>query len=190
MQPPVAMSPIPQPPAAAGPPPRPQELTQPIPQPQELTQSIPQPQEVTRPTPQPRDVTARQTLVAAAAVPRIPVVTPPPVSRPAAARPIVMAPPALPPEVAKLYISRGDALLAQKDISGARKFYEFAANAGSARGAAALAATYDPNELQRLGVVGLPPNPAQAIAWYQRAITLGDANARPPLLALQTQSRR
>ena len=42
------------------------------------------------------------------------------------------------------YVARGDAMLAIKDISGARRFYEVAANAGNAPAAMALARTYDP----------------------------------------------
>jgi TPR repeat protein len=41
--------------------------------------------------------------------------------------------------IAAFYATRGDEMLARKDISAARKFYEYAANAGSARAAAALA---------------------------------------------------
>ncbi len=58
-----------------------------------------------------------------------------------------------------MYASRGDAMLAIKDISAARKFYEYAANAGSARAAAALAGTYDPAILINLGAVGVRPDP-------------------------------
>ncbi len=43
----------------------------------------------------------------------------------------------------EFYASRGDQMLAAKDISAARKFYEYGANAGSPRAADALAKTYD-----------------------------------------------
>jgi hypothetical protein len=55
--------------------------------------------------------------------------------------------PNLPPEqlrlAADLYVSRGDEMLAANDVTGAREFYGYAAMAGSARAAAALAGTYN-----------------------------------------------
>ena len=82
--------------------------------------------------------------------------------------------------MAAIYASRGDAMLAIKDISAARKFYEYAANCGSARAATALAGTYDPAFLVQLNAVGVRPDPALAADWYRRATTLGapDAEAR------------
>jgi hypothetical protein len=55
--------------------------------------------------------------------------------------------PNLPPDqlrlAADLYVTRGDEMLAANDVTGARKFYGYAAIAGSARAAAALAGTYN-----------------------------------------------
>jgi hypothetical protein len=76
--------------------------------------------------------------------------------------------------VVVFYATRGDEMLARKDISAARKFYEYAANAGSARAAAALAKTFDAAFDAQLGMVGLKPDPASAAAWYRRAAELGD----------------
>jgi hypothetical protein len=89
---------------------------------------------------------------------------------------------------AAAYASRGDAMVALKDISAARKYYEYAANAGSARAALALGETYDPAFLTRLGVVGLKPNPTIAADWYRKAAALGDrvAGGRLQALALET----
>lgn len=87
--------------------------------------------------------------------------------------------------MAALYFQRGNAMLAQKDVSAARKYFAFGADAGSARSAAALAGTYDPAVLARLGVVGLRPDPNRAAAWYARAKALGDAHAGRRLQALQ-----
>jgi hypothetical protein len=70
-------------------------------------------------------------------------------------------------------VTRGDALLANKDISAARTFYELAASAGSARAAMALAQTYDPVFLNRIGAVGTRPDPAMARDWYRKAAALG-----------------
>jgi hypothetical protein len=86
-----------------------------------------------------------------------------------------------------IYASRGDEMLSIKDISAARKYYEYAANAGSARAATALAKSYDSAFLTQLGGVGIRPDPALAAAWYGRAaaLALGDAEAR-----LRTQSAK
>jgi TPR repeat protein len=79
--------------------------------------------------------------------------------------------------MAEFYANRGDAMLAIRDISAARKFYEYAANAGSARAAATIASTYDPTFLSRLQIVGLRPDPVLAATWYRKAAALGDPNA-------------
>jgi hypothetical protein len=79
--------------------------------------------------------------------------------------------------MAEFYANRGDAMIAIKDISAARKFYEYAADAGSARAAVAIAKTYDPNFLAQLRVMGLSPDPTLSEAWYRRAAALGDPNA-------------
>ena len=84
--------------------------------------------------------------------------------------------------MAAFYAARGDEMLTRKDISAARKFYEFAANAGSARAAAALAKTFDAAFIAQLGVVGLKPDPLLAAAWYRRAAALGDPHAEAQLL--------
>jgi hypothetical protein len=84
-----------------------------------------------------------------------------------------------------MYASRGDEMLAIKDISAARKFYEYAANVGSARAATALAESYDPTFLTQLGAIGIRPDPALAAAWFGKAVALGDSAAEA---RLRTQS--
>jgi hypothetical protein len=79
--------------------------------------------------------------------------------------------------MAAFYAARGDAMLDHRDISAARKFYEFAANAGSARAAVALARTYDPAFTAQLGEVGLRPDPGLAAVWYRKAAELGGSPA-------------
>ena len=81
-------------------------------------------------------------------------------------------------------------MLAIKDITAARKFYEFAANAGCARAAAALAGTYDPATLGNLGAFGLKPDPSLALIWYRRAEALGDAAARDSLQRLAQENSK
>jgi hypothetical protein len=115
----------------------------------------------------------------------------PAAGNPVLASPVPAAPPATRPPTARepatavFYATRGDEMLARKDISAARKFYEYAANAGSARAATALANTFDAAFIAQLGVVGLRPDPASAAAWYRRAAALGDPNAAA---RLHTQS--
>ena len=108
-------------------------------------------------TPQP--VPPAERAAPAPAVPRAPAIT-------AAAR-----------ERALRLVKRGDEHLAQGGIAQARLYYERAAEAGLALGAMALAGTYDPAELERLGVQGLQPEPATAAKWYARARQLGSTEA-------------
>jgi TPR repeat protein len=48
----------------------------------------------------------------------------------------------------------------------------------------ALAATYDPAELQRLGALGLKADREAARRWYERALQLGAAEAAERLRRL------
>jgi TPR repeat protein len=80
--------------------------------------------------------------------------------------------------MAAFYAARGDAMLANRDISAARKFYEYAANEGSARAATALARTYDPAFAEQLGGFGMHPDPNLAAVWYRKAAELAGVAAR------------
>ncbi len=71
-------------------------------------------------------------------------------------------------EVHKL-IERGQKRIAIGDISLARLLFERAANGGSAQAAFALAETYDPNLIWRLGAVGLTGDKQKARFWYLQA---------------------
>lgn len=82
------------------------------------------------------------------------------------------------------FISRGNEQLAQGNIAAARLFYQRAADAGLAQGALALAATYDPAELERIGVRFLQPDPLMARKWYERARQLGASEAEEKLKQL------
>jgi hypothetical protein len=84
--------------------------------------------------------------------------------------------------MAAFYAGRGDEMLARKDISAARKFYEYAANGGSARAAMALAQTYDATFIMQLGVVGISPDPEQATYWYSKAASDASRGAKARLL--------
>jgi TPR repeat protein len=74
--------------------------------------------------------------------------------------------------------------MAIKDITAARKFYEYAANAGSAHAATALAWTFDADFAAELGVLGLKPDPVMAATWYRRAAELGNPGAAARLRSL------
>jgi hypothetical protein len=71
------------------------------------------------------------------------------------------------------------------NIYAARKFFERAAEIGLAQSAMAAAATYDPDELARLGVVGLQSDVAAARRWYEKARALGALDADQRLRRLR-----
>jgi hypothetical protein len=81
-------------------------------------------------------------------------------------------------------LARGDRLVEQGDIIGARTVYQRAAELGSGEAALALGATYDPNRLRSLGVLGLVGNKERAGQWYLRASQLGRPEAKDRLTAL------
>jgi len=81
-------------------------------------------------------------------------------------------------------VRKGDRELAEGGVAQARLLYERAAEAGLPEGAMAMAATYDAAELERLGVLGLQPDPAAARRWYQRAQQLGSMEAAQKLRRL------
>jgi TPR repeat protein len=87
-------------------------------------------------------------------------------------------------EAADKMVARGERNLADGNVASARQFFLRAATAGLARGALLLAATYDPQELARLGVVGLQPSLAEARKWYERADELGAPEAKERLAGL------
>jgi TPR repeat protein len=130
---------------------------------------------------------AKSNMAALGAPPAPPQPSPPVpnlVARPAppAAAPVPVAPPAaaLAPadrERADRLMKRGDDQMREGDVSAARLFYQRAADVGYAPAAMALAQTFDPDELARLGVRGLQPDLASARRWYERARDLGAADA-------------
>ena len=117
-----------------------------------------------------------------------------PVQRPALAAPAPAAPsrnaqpppPSLSTEAkqrAERLVASGDRHLEQGNIGAARLFYQRASEAGLALGALKMAATYDPAELDRLGVKvqGAIPDRTEARKWYERARTLGAPEAEDRL---------
>jgi hypothetical protein len=61
----------------------------------------------------------------------------------------------LDPEEIKLLMKQGQQLIAAGDVVTARTVFQRAADAGDADAAIALGATYDPNVLAKLGVIGV-----------------------------------
>lgn len=102
--------------------------------------------------------------------------------------PPVPAPPDISPEDrerALSYMQRGDESLGNGNVNIARLFYERAAELDWGPAALALAATYDPNELERLNVLGgVSPDLEEARKWYERARELGAAEASERLQRL------
>jgi curved DNA-binding protein CbpA len=60
------------------------------------------------------------------------------------------------------------------DVIGAREFFRLGADEGLWQSAEALAGTYDPEQLSKFNVLGLPPDIFAAKAWYEKARVLGE----------------
>jgi hypothetical protein len=85
---------------------------------------------------------------------------------------------------ARELLVKADRLIAKGDIVGARAIYQRATDMGSGAAALALGTTYDPNRLWSLGALGLAGNKDRARQWYQRAVDLGNSDAKARLAAL------
>jgi hypothetical protein len=72
---------------------------------------------------------------------------------------------------------RGQEFLKTGDIAAARLVLRRAATAGHQQAAFTLAATFDPDVLEELGVLGFLPDLAQARLWYDKAARLGSEDA-------------
>ncbi len=79
-------------------------------------------------------------------------------------------------EIASL-VKRGQDFIANGDLASARLVLRRAADAGDAQAALLLGSTYDPATFKQLKVIGSAPDPAEARAWYQRAVELGSTEA-------------
>ena len=80
--------------------------------------------------------------------------------------------------------AKGIEQLERGSVFAARKFFERAIEGGLAQSAVALAATYDPDELAKMKVVGLQPNVEEARKWYEKARELGAFEAAERLRRL------
>jgi len=131
----------------------------------------------------------------APAPPASPASTPPapqptvPVNAPASSEPpSTSSPPPLDAAQIAVMAKRGGEFMANGNIGAARMMLQPAAEAGDAAAAFALAETYDPFVLKKLGAMGMTADVALARRWYEAARTLGSATAPDRLLRLAQQS--
>jgi len=82
-------------------------------------------------------------------------------------------------------LSRGEVQLRNGNIVFARALFEELAARGSARGAFAVAQTYDPAVLQQIGAVGIQGDVEKAKIWYRKAAELGNTAPLDILSALK-----
>ena len=94
----------------------------------------------------------------------------------------------LDPEEIKLLMKQGQQLIAAGDVVTARAVFQRAAEAGDADAAVALGGTYDPIVFAKLGVAGLGADLEKARTWYQKAESLGSAEATRRLAILANRN--
>ncbi len=75
----------------------------------------------------------------------------------------------------------------QGNLAAARQFFRRAADMGLAAGALRMGATYDPVEINAQRMIGVQPEPKEAIVWYEKARELGAPEAAPRLSRLQVR---
>jgi TPR repeat protein len=99
--------------------------------------------------------------------------------------PISPTPSALNPDAIAAFLERAQALVASGDIAAARVLLLRAAEARDPKAALALAATFDPIILQRIGAYGVVPEVPSARHWYEKAKEFGseEASQRLEMLA-------
>jgi hypothetical protein len=89
------------------------------------------------------------------------------------------------PALEEALLKKGQVLLKIGDVSAARLSFETLALRGSAKGAFALAQSYDPAVLHSVAIAGLKPDLAKAKEWYAKAAELGNEDAVRRLSALK-----
>jgi hypothetical protein len=87
-------------------------------------------------------------------------------------------------DMARRLCAQGLVALAAGDITGARLYFERAADAGDARALMALGTTYDPATLARMGALGIKGDAGKARNYYARALAAGMGAARERMAAL------
>jgi hypothetical protein len=86
-------------------------------------------------------------------------------------------------------LKQGEDFVSVGDFVSARLVYRRVAEAHDARGALAVAATYDPTVLAKIGAKGVTGDAAKAHEWYARARDLGSSDAAARLEALANSTR-
>jgi hypothetical protein len=94
----------------------------------------------------------------------------------------------LDPEEIKLLMEQGQQFIAAGDVVTARMVFQRAAAAGDADAAVASGGTYDPIVFAKLGVAGLGADVEKARTWYQKAESLGSAEATRRLAILANRN--
>ena len=102
--------------------------------------------------------------------------------------PVVRGPDPNSDEVMTL-VKRGEEFATAGDFAAARLMLRRAAETRNPRAALALAATYDPTVLEKLGVYGVAGDVAMARSWYEKAIEFGSADAARRLELLASKNR-
>jgi len=107
------------------------------------------------------------------------------------AAPAEAAPPARPLSADEIetLLEQGRKFLSVGDFVSARTLFGRIAEARDARGALALAETYDPILIAKSGVKGITPDIAKAREWYAKAQDLGSPDAGSRLGALAQNAR-
>ena len=77
-----------------------------------------------------------------------------------------------------ILLGRAQQLLANGELAAARLAFAGAAEAGDPQAAFALAQTYEPAVLERVGAKGVSPDPAVARSWYEKARAMGSTEAQ------------
>jgi hypothetical protein len=85
-------------------------------------------------------------------------------------------------------VRRGESFISSGDIAAARLMLQRAAEAGDVHAALALASTYDPNTIKKLGIQGVAADEAMARLWYERAAQFGSPEAPQRLQQLANQT--
>jgi hypothetical protein len=81
-------------------------------------------------------------------------------------------------EAIMLLMKQGEELVEVGDFATARPLFQRAAEADDATASLALGATYDPAVLAGMRTVGIDADVAKARFWYQKAVSLGSAEAK------------
>jgi hypothetical protein len=99
------------------------------------------------------------------------------------------APHPLDPDEIAVLLTRGQELVATGDLTAARVVLLRAAEARDPRAALALATTFDPIMLKKLGVYGVAGDTSSARSWYEKATEFGSEEAprRLEMLASREQ---